>query len=134
MTIDLTLDRAGNVREMGTVVSRNILMKDPAVEAVKHWKFRPYLQNGAPVQVHTNITLRYNSRVELLGASSGKSYPVYPFLQRINKARQLSDPRMDGAKPFHLHGILKAGQSTEGPLTNYGHPPGDGYAERNSGA
>ena len=49
--------------------------------------------------------------MELLG-TSGKVLPVEPFLERMKKSRQLSDPRSIGSAPFHLHATLqeRAGQ------------------------
>ena len=30
-----------------------------AVNAVRQWKYRPYILNGEPVEVHTTITVNY---------------------------------------------------------------------------
>ncbi len=30
-----------------------------ALDAVKQWRYRPYLLNGEPVEVETNITLTF---------------------------------------------------------------------------
>jgi TonB family protein len=65
------------------------------------------------VQVSTNITLRFETKVELLGAN-GKTNVVEPFLQRIGKTQALSDFRVGESKPFHLHADLQAGESATG--------------------
>jgi protein TonB len=31
-----------------------------ALEAVKQWRYRPYLLNGEPVEVETTITVTFN--------------------------------------------------------------------------
>jgi TonB family protein len=113
ITINVKLDRNGNVREVGTAVSKNVLMVDGAVAQVKSWKFKPYYSEGSPVEVNTNLTLRYEAKVELLGAD-GATIVAEPFLQRINKARQLSDPRIVGSKPFHLHASYNPKDSGSG--------------------
>jgi TonB family protein len=113
MTINVKLDHSGSVREVGVVVSHNVVLQDTAVAQVKAWKFKPYLSNGSPVQVNTNIVLRYDTKVELLGAN-GKAYAVDSFLNRINKARELSDLRMQGGQPFHLVASFHVGESETG--------------------
>jgi len=113
LTINVKLDRNGSVREVGTVVSSNVALTDAAVAQVKTWKFKPYQINGSPVQVNTSITLRYEARVELLG-ESGKGYVAEPFLQRIKRVRELSDPRTEGSKPFHLLASFQVGESSPG--------------------
>jgi TonB family protein len=113
ITINVKLDRSGSVREVGGIVSSNVVLNDAALEQVKTLKFKPYLSDGSPVQVNTNITLRYETKVELLGAN-GKSYVAERFLSRIKKARELSDPRMEESKPFHLHASFQAGENAPG--------------------
>jgi TonB family protein len=113
ITINVKLDRSGSVHEIGNIVSSNVVLNDAALDHVKTLKFKPYVTDGSPVQVNTDITLRYETKVELLGAN-GKSYVAEPFLQRINKARELSDPRTEGSKPFHLHASFQAGEGAPG--------------------
>jgi TonB family protein len=113
MAINVKLDRSGSVREVGVVVSHNVALQDTAVAQVKAWKFKPYLSNGSPVQVNTNIVLRFDTKVELLGAN-GKAYVVDSFLNRINKARELSDLRTPGSQPFHLVASFRVGESVAG--------------------
>jgi len=113
MTINVKLDRSGSVREIGLVLSHNAALQDTAVAQVKAWKFKPYLSNGSPVQVNTNIILRYDTKVELLGAE-GNAYVVDSFLNRINKARELSDLRTQGSQPFHLVASFHVGESEAG--------------------
>jgi TonB family protein len=101
-TVAVRIDRNGNVRELGAPLSRNVVVNDAAVAQIKTWKFKPYPNEEHPVQVDTNITLRFASRVQLLGGD-GKAYTNQNFFQRIAKARELSDPRTPASKPFHMH-------------------------------
>jgi protein TonB len=48
----------------GVVDTVDVLRGDPilaeaAVKAVKQWRFRPYLLNGDPVEVETQLTVRF---------------------------------------------------------------------------
>ena len=102
ISINVKIGCDGTIREVGAPVSRNVAVNDAAVAQIKNWRFKPYLVEGFPVQVNTNITLQFDAKMELLGAN-GKSYPAEPFLSHIKKSRELSDPRTAGSPPFHLH-------------------------------
>jgi TonB family protein len=41
------------------VISGDELLAPSAVEAVKQWKYKPYLLEGEPVEVETKITVNY---------------------------------------------------------------------------
>jgi protein TonB len=57
--------------ELTTTISKNgdishvkVLSGDPqltraAVDAVKQWKYKPYLLNGEPVEIQTQITVNF---------------------------------------------------------------------------
>jgi TonB family protein len=113
ISIDVKIGRDGTIREVGTAVSKNVVMNDAAVTQIKNWKFKPYLVEGSPVQVNTNITLRFDAQMELLGAN-GKSYPAEPFLAHIKKSRELSDPRTEDSPPFHLHATFQIAPDQNG--------------------
>ena len=106
ININVKLDRDGKVREVGSPVSKNVVVNDATAAQIKNWKFQPYLVEGFPVQVSTNITIHFDTKMELLGAN-GKSFPAEPFLAHINKSRALSDPRTDDSPPFHLHATFQ---------------------------
>ncbi|HUN63078.1 MAG TPA: energy transducer TonB [Candidatus Sulfotelmatobacter sp.] len=101
MAVQVKLDREGNVREVGTIVSSNVALTDAAKQQIGQWKFKPYLQDGFPVEVNTTIAVPYATRMEMLGAD-GKALVPEPFIERMKKARALSDPRGEGGVPFHL--------------------------------
>lgn len=50
------IDTTGSVKSL-TVVSGPAQLQAAALEAVKTWKYRPYLLNGAPVEVNTTINV-----------------------------------------------------------------------------
>jgi len=106
ITINVKLDRDGKVREVGSPISKNVVVNDATAAQIKNWKFQPYLVEGFPVQVNTNVMLHFDAKMELLGAN-GKSFPAEPFLAHINKSRALSDPRTEGSPPFHLHATFQ---------------------------
>jgi TonB family protein len=54
----LRIDREGNVADV-TLVSGHPLLVQAAMDAVKQWKYRPYLRNGTPTEVETMVHLRF---------------------------------------------------------------------------
>ena len=42
------------------LVSGNPLLVSSAINAVKEWRYQPYLLNGTPVEVETNITIYFH--------------------------------------------------------------------------
>lgn len=52
------LDTNGDVEDL-TVVSGHPLLAPAALEAVKQWKYKPYLLNGQPAKVETQITVSF---------------------------------------------------------------------------
>jgi len=61
MTTSIAVDRAGRVREIGTIVTDNNAMSDAARKIVATMQFAPYLQNGVPVQVVSRITMPFKA-------------------------------------------------------------------------
>ncbi len=53
------IDRQGYIRELA-VVRGPVDMTAAAIEAARHWRFKPYLQNGRPVETETLITVDFN--------------------------------------------------------------------------
>ena len=50
---------AGIVKDL-QVVSGPDLLQQAAVDAVKQWRYRPYLLNGDPVEVRTTINIIFS--------------------------------------------------------------------------
>jgi protein TonB len=53
-----TISKAGVMEEVH-VVSGHPLLVGAAVEAVSQWRYRPYILNGLPVEVATQITVNF---------------------------------------------------------------------------
>jgi TonB family protein len=58
VVLHVLIDREGNIAEL-TLVSGHPLLAESAINAVKQWKYKPYLLNGKPVEVDTMITVKY---------------------------------------------------------------------------
>ena len=53
------ISRDGDVQEL-TVVSGDPLLVPAALEAAKQWKYKPYLLNGEPVEIATQIMMIFH--------------------------------------------------------------------------
>ncbi|HEX3741539.1 MAG TPA: energy transducer TonB [Terriglobales bacterium] len=56
--VKAVISREGTITEI-QVVKGHPMLVPAAVEAVKQWRYRPYLLNGAPVEVETYITVTF---------------------------------------------------------------------------
>ena len=55
--LQATIDKEGNVSNLQ--LSADTRLSPAAIEAVKQWKYRPYLLNGEPVGVETTVTVNF---------------------------------------------------------------------------
>jgi len=61
VTTTITVDRTGKVREIGSIVANNRGANDVARKAFGAMKFKPFLENGMPVQVVSRITMPFKT-------------------------------------------------------------------------
>ena len=64
MRIEGEVDLTATISKTGDITSVKALKGDPqltkaAVEAVKQWKYKPYLLNGEPVEITTQVTINF---------------------------------------------------------------------------
>jgi periplasmic protein TonB len=59
--LEATVDDAGRVREV-TILRGSPIFDEAAVEAVKHWVYRPLLLNGIPTPFVLSITVKFSFR------------------------------------------------------------------------
>ena len=52
------ISRMGTIENL-TVLNGHAMLVTAAVEAVKQWRYRPYLLNGEPIEVETEITVNF---------------------------------------------------------------------------
>ena len=53
------ISKSGNIENL-QVVSGHPMLTQSALEAVRQWKYKPYLLNGEPVEVETTIQVNFN--------------------------------------------------------------------------
>lgn len=96
VTSEIVVDRDGKVREVGTLISENSAMEDVGKERLLAMKFRPFLQNGVPVQVLSQITLPFKTTrpAESEGFDSARTF--------FERGRKLSFLAAGGSGPYIL--------------------------------
>lgn len=59
VTVSCLIDEKGNVTEPKVIKSTNDAFSEPAVEALKKWKFKPAKKNGEAVAIRVNIPVQF---------------------------------------------------------------------------
>jgi TonB family protein len=57
--LEVTISREGDVSHLA-VISGHPLLADAATNAVKQWKYKPYLLNGNPVEIESTIKIQFH--------------------------------------------------------------------------
>jgi protein TonB len=58
VVLSAIISKAGQIEDL-TLVSGHPMLVPAAIEAVRQWRYRPYLLNGGPVEVETTITVSF---------------------------------------------------------------------------
>jgi periplasmic protein TonB len=64
MRIEGAVELSATISKTGDISAVKIISGDPtlanaAADAVKHWKYKPYLLNGEPVEIETQVTVNF---------------------------------------------------------------------------
>jgi protein TonB len=59
VVLQALISKQGTIQNL-RVVSGHPMLVQAALDAVKQWRYRPYLLNGEPVEVETQITLNFS--------------------------------------------------------------------------
>jgi hypothetical protein len=63
LSMYISVDRSGHVREAWPLNSDNAGLEDPAREQVMKWQFKPVKMHEVPVQTETVLTLAFNTKI-----------------------------------------------------------------------
>ena len=59
VVLQAVISKSGAIENL-RVVSGHPMLQQSALDAVRQWRYRPYLLNGEPVEVETQITVNFN--------------------------------------------------------------------------
>lgn len=102
LTTEVVVDRSGTVRQLSTIVSDNPAADQAAGEYIRSLHFKPYLQDGVPVQVLSRITMPFKT-VRPAGVESFESARTY-----FEHGRQASFPAAGKGQPYVLRATFQA--------------------------
>lgn len=60
VVLDATISKEGVVENLRVMKSPAESLSQSALDAVRTWRYRPYLLNGEPVEVETTVNVIYN--------------------------------------------------------------------------
>jgi hypothetical protein len=102
VTTEILVDRQGKVREVGFIVSENSGVNDAGSQAAAAMHFTPFLVNGMPVQVTSQITIPFKT-TRALGAEAFDSARTY-----FERGRKISFPAAGNGASYVLHAEFQA--------------------------
>ena len=89
VVLHAVISKQGNIESLH-VVSGPAMLRNSALDAVRTWRYKPYIHNGHPVTVDTTINVIY----QLGGGSFGKSETTAAIQQQLAEAQaQLAEAR-----------------------------------------
>jgi periplasmic protein TonB len=56
--LEAVIGRDGQIDNLKLISGHPLLVRS-AIDAVRQWRYRPYLLNGSPVEVQTTITVNF---------------------------------------------------------------------------
>jgi protein TonB len=59
VTLHAIISKTGTIESL-TAVSGPEMLKGAALDAVSHWRYKPYLLNGEPTEVDTTVIVNFN--------------------------------------------------------------------------
>jgi hypothetical protein len=113
LTTEVSIDRTGRVREIGTIVSDNPGAADAAREQIAGMRFAPFVIDGVPVQVFSRITLAFKT-TRPAGAETFDSARNY-----FERGRQRDFPAAGTGFPYLLKAEFQARSSAGGIYTGH---------------
>jgi hypothetical protein len=84
VTTEIVVDRTGKVREVGTIVSDNPGVSETAGKAIGSMQFKPYIQDGNPIQVVSRITMPFKTLRPAGMETFGSARNYFELARRIS--------------------------------------------------
>lgn len=112
--VDFLVDIEGRVRRPHVTRSLNPAFDDPAVEAVRRWRFEPGLMDGVPVTTRMQVPIHFQLDGVAGGGGDGLMKATKADLSKLpEELRYDTPPRLSGSiRPVYPYGLL--GSNTKG--------------------
>ncbi len=115
LSMYVSIDRDGHVREAWPLNSDNAGLEDPAREQVKKWQFKPASSEGVPVQVEAILTFAFNTRV-------GDPIPILSDEEARKLATNIVEPTFPPGSARGTEVKVQIGVSLDGTVNGVSNP------------
>lgn len=93
--LDILINKAGDVSNL-KLISGHPMLAPAAIDAVKHWKYRPYEQNGQPVEIQTTVQVNFTlsggpPREGVIGDGPPGSSPMQTIIDPMRACDDAAD-------------------------------------------
>ena len=62
VTVKFVVDEKGNVQDPTVVKSSHAELEEPALAAIRKWRFKPATKDGTAVSVHVTIPIKFDNQ------------------------------------------------------------------------
>lgn len=115
LSMYVSVDRDGHVREAWPLNSDNAGLEDPAREQVMKWQLRPAVADGTPVQVETILTLAFTTKI-------GDPIPILSDKEARDLATNIVEPVFPPGTTKGTEVKVQIGVSLDGTINGAGNP------------
>ncbi|MFI5116102.1 MAG: energy transducer TonB [Terriglobales bacterium] len=120
VVLHAVIGKDGTIEEL-SVISGHPLLTQAAVDAVKQWRYKPYLLNGEPVPVQTTINVNFE-----LNSPAPEAPPNEPAANSSSSESDNSNAPatpQDGQSPSDYPGVYRVGRGVSPPKRTSGPEP-----------
>jgi hypothetical protein len=109
LSMYISVDRSGHVRETWPLSSDNAGLEDPAREQVMKWQFKPAKIHDVPVQMETVLTLAFNTKI-------GDPIPILSDEEARKLATNIVEPVFPPGSVKGTGAKVRVGVSSDGTV------------------
>ncbi|HEX8815759.1 MAG TPA: hypothetical protein VF753_09680 [Terriglobales bacterium] len=107
ISCDIVVDREGKIREMSTIVTENPALRDAGKQAVAAMRFKPFVVDGAPAQVMSQVTIPFKTSRPAGSEAFGSARSYF------ERGLHAGFPAFGNGAPYTLHAEFQV-KSTDG--------------------
>jgi hypothetical protein len=115
LSIYISVDRGGHVREAWPLNSDNAGLEDPAREQVMKWQFKPAKIHDIPIQMETVLTFAFNTKI-------GDPIPILSDEEARKLATNIVEPEFPPGSPKGTEVKVQVGVTLDGIVNGVGNP------------
>jgi hypothetical protein len=115
LSMYISVDRGGRVREAWPLNSDNAGLDDSASEQVMKWQFKPAKMHDVPVQIETVLTFAFNSKV-------GNPIPILSDAEARKLATNVVEPKFPADTARGTEVKVQIGVNLDGSVNGVGNP------------